>query len=248
MFEKHCNVFIEFCDRIILIIVLFQAHTLARISSEKTCTELASIEKEKNSLATENMLLKEKLSSLGSAKDEATLEAKHIRKELNASRAEVAELKTGLSRLEAAEAKIASLEKDNAALKHDRSTRNYGFAAQAISAHQQYCEALGYVGAEPMSLTDGAAITEAVFFGWRKSEFEALLGVMDKHGNFSALHTAEAAFGLLEREGCDHFHALGRRNFSIGVDARDGLSPEAITAAKRVAMKFWCDHGRSAAR
>ena len=71
---------------------------------------------------------------------------------------------------------------------------------------------------------------------------------MDKRSNFGSLHTAEAAFELLEREGCDHFHALERCNFPIGADARDGLSPEAIAAAKRVAMKFWRDHGREAAR
>ncbi|GJN31585.1 hypothetical protein PR202_gb20000 [Eleusine coracana subsp. coracana] len=71
---------------------------------------------------------------------------------------------------------------------------------------------------------------------------------MDKRSNFGSLHTVEAAFGLLERLGCDHFHEISKRDFPIGADARDNLSNDALAAAKRLAIRFWRDHGREAAR
>lgn len=99
-----------------------------------------------------------------------------------------------------------------------------------------------------MSFTNGSTFTEEVFFKWLKAEFAALSGVMDKHSNFGSLHTAEAAFGLLERKGCNHFQNMGKRDFPIGADARDNLSMDTSAAAKCLAMKFWHDHGREAAR
>lgn len=139
-------------------------------------------------------------------------------------------------------AKIADLE-------HSDGTRNYGFAAFALDAVNNYREALSTVGAELNPLVGDPSIREFEFFRWLTYEFKVLMSLLTSSADYGGALATEATFNLLEGQGCSHFPALSDGRVLVDDEkARARSSKDLVKCARSFCHTYWIRYGRGKAK
>lgn len=107
-------------------------------------------------------------------------------------------------------------------LEHSAGTRNYGFAAFALDAVNNYREASSTVGAETNPLVEDPSIGEFEFFRCFTEELKVLQSLLTSSADYGAALGTEVAFNVLEGQGWPHYFALSDGRISIDNKARAG--------------------------
>ena len=161
-------------------------------------------------------------------------------------------LRDKTSEMDRLKEKVSELEKvqeENARLKLEVTRLRDGKASVCREIHDDLVAFLGSLGARAgdLNTTDGV-LEMGEFVDWMRSEVKDLPGIVEKANDFAAFKSFESLMSLLCKEGCDHYRAIGRKDYVVDPKFSDSVEKVCTIVGKGLVQKLWQPYGRELAR